>query len=240
MWKFACGVTLSAFLVACAAPDLAASPPSANDVFQRYLDHRGGQAALQGLDVVERTGVISLDTGPGGQVSGTYHTCVRYPDRGAVEIDAGPVRIAQALRVDGAFECQPGFTVCQPTSTQTAAALQDTARNANKELLDRAADWRAGAVSASEDAAAWRITLEDGNWAEFDRADGALRTLGRPDRWRRLGQWREVSGVSFPHLIEDFAVNANGESQLRSAVQLSEVRISETPSPWCVERFGNN
>lgn len=229
-----------AFTLAVMSADPVAAPeamPSATSLIDRYLETRGGQAALDRLQVVERIGWISVDAGDGGLMAGSYHTCVRYPDRVAIEIDAAPWRVAQALRADAAYECAPGFTHCRHAGAEAVAELEETARFANKDLLDHIDAWRAGEVSASEDGRAWRITIDAGRWAEFDRMTGHLHVIGVDDRWRRLGQWREVEGVTFPHRLEDYLRSGTGRPEWRNTVQLREIHVAHMPSAWCAERF---
>lgn len=168
-----------------------------------------------------------------------YHTCIRYPDRIAIEIDAGPWQPAQALREDGAVECERGFRNCRPASAETAKDLADTARTANKDLLDNEAAWRAAKVSSAPGGTAWRLTLNApaAHWAEFDHATGHLHWMGRGDRTRRFGQWRTIEGVAIPFRLKDYGVEG-ADRAWADTVQLSEVRITQTPSSWCTERFG--
>lgn len=210
--------------------------PSASKIVDAYLQARGGKAALEDIAVIERSGWITADIGQGRLQSGTYHTCIRYPDRIAIEIDAGPWQLAQALHKDGAVECERAFRNCRPASAETAKELADTARNANKDLLDNEAAWRAAKVS-SAGSAAWRLTLNApaARWAEFDQATGHLRWMGRGAR--RFGQWRTIEGVAIPFRIEDYGVEG-ADRAWADTVQLTEVRITQTPSSWCTERFG--
>src|SRR5690606_32830208 len=118
-------------------------------------------------------------------------------------------------------ECDANFTNCRPASEEIAAEMISTAATANKDLIEDAAAWRAAQVSVSDDGRAWRLTIENGErWAEFDRGDGHLRALGKGARWRRLGQWRDIGGVTLPHRLEDFAILENGESEWRNTVHL--------------------
>lgn len=229
-------IAAGAFMASCAsAPE--PQPPNAATVFDHYVESRGGRAALDRLRVVERIGWISVDTGATGLMAGAYHTCLRYPDRVAIEIDTGQWRLAQALRADGPRECEPGFTNCHPASEELADELVHTAQTANKDLLEEAELWRSATVSSGANGATWRLTLQTGLWAEFDAADGRLRALGTPTHWRRLGQWSESGGITFPHRLEDYTLSG-GESDWRNTVHLAEVRVSDLPSPWCIERFG--
>ncbi|GAM97311.1 hypothetical protein U91I_00936 [alpha proteobacterium U9-1i] len=188
--------------------------------------------------MIEREGWISVDTGPNGLLAGSYHTCIRYPDRVTIEIDAGQWQVAQTLRGDGAFECEARFENCRVASDAVREELTSTASQANKDMLDRAAEWRAAAVSLSIDGRAWRLTLKDGWWAEVARDDGRLRGLGVSERMRRLGQWRAISGMTFPHRLEDYLIQPNGDFEWRNTVHLRDIRVSETPSAWCTARFG--
>lgn len=123
------------------------TPPTAEAIFDAYLRARGGEDALNSLGAIERIGWISTFMGDGGLQAGTYHTCIRYPDRIAIEIDAGAFQLAQAVRADGAVECSRGFAACRPASKEVANQLIDTARHANKDLLDKKDLWRAAAVT---------------------------------------------------------------------------------------------
>jgi|CXWL01.1.fsa_nt_gi hypothetical protein len=231
-------VVFALLLMSCAAHEPGEAAPSASSIFERYLSGRGGQAAFDGLAVIERQGWISVDTGPEtGLLAGAYHTCLRYPDRVAIEISAGPWQVAQALRAAGAVECDPGFAACRPATDAVRDELIDTASHANKDLLDRADAWRAATVTPSADGQAWRLSIDGERWAEFARDDGRLRALGIGARWRRLGQWRAVEAMTFPRRLEDFALQ-HGESEWRNTVHLRDVRVSAAPSAWCTERFG--
>lgn len=238
----ACAIGFAALVsTGCALiADGSRTTPGASDIYDAYLRARGGEAALTGLAVIEREGWISVSAGEAGLLAGSYHTCLHYPDRVAIEIDAGPWRVAQALRADGAVECGPGFRACRPASDDVANELRETAAHANKDLLDEASAWRAALVTPTVDGLAWRLRLaEDGaRWAEFMRDGGQLRALGIGPRVRHLRQWQVVSGVSLPYRLEDYTA-ASGEVIWTNTVQLREARISTAPSQWCVERLGN-
>ena len=229
----------AACVVPVRAEQPSAPPPTADAIFDNYVRARGGEDALTHLTAIERIGWISSDTGEGGLAAGPYHTCIRYPDRIAIEIDTGVWHLAQALRADGAVECDRGYQACRAASKDAARELIDTARHANKDLLEKAAAWRVAPVTPSPDGTAWRLTLPDaaGNWAEFDRAGGHLRWLGRGKSARRFGDWRTVEGVTIPFRLEDYAIEGD-ERAWRNTVQLKEVLISAAPSSWCTERFG--
>lgn len=237
----ALAAALAATLIGAGAAAARPVPPDASDVIDAYLQARGGKAALEGLAAIERSGSITAEIGQGRLQSGTYHTCIRYPDRIAIEIDAGPWQLAQALRKDGAVECERGFRNCRPASAETAKELADTARNANKDLLDNETAWRKATVSAANGDTAWRLTLLSPavRWAEFDRATGHLRWMGRGDRARRFGQWRTIEGVAIPFRLEDYGVEG-ADRAWADTVQLSDVRITHVPSTWCTERFGTD
>jgi hypothetical protein len=79
--------------------------PTAQEVHDRYVASRGGSQALNAMAAVERMGWISVSGGSDGLLAGAYHTCIRYPDRVAIEIDAGPWQVAEALRAAEAVEC---------------------------------------------------------------------------------------------------------------------------------------
>lgn len=215
--------------------------PSAAAVFDQYVRSRGGQSALERLPAIERIGSIVAEIGLGRYATGPYHTCIRYPDRIAIEIDAGVWQLAQTLKRDGAFECEHGYAACKPAAPDLAKQLADTARFANKDFLEEAGKWRNANVSLSGDGTAWRLTLADGKgrWAEFDRAEGQLRWEGSARRARRYGDWRVTDGISIPFRLEDYQIE-HFDRAWRSTVQLSEVRISDKPSAWCIERFGQD
>jgi hypothetical protein len=189
------------------------------------------------MKVVERIGWISVHAGPQGLLAGSYHTCLRYPDRVAIEIDAGAWQLAQALRADGAFECAKGFQNCNPASAEVADELRDTALHANKDLLDKSEEWRAASVQSSIDGRAWRLVLPSSSWAEFDRVSGHLRGLGKGDRQRHLHQWQTVGDVTLPLRLEDYL---GDDLVWANTVQLKEVTITDTPSQWCTDRFGSD
>lgn len=239
--KLRCALAIALSVSGSSATSAGDARPSADAVFEAYLRARGGEAALQGLVTIERIGWIATDLGSPGFAAGSYHTCIRYPDRIAMEIDAGSWQLAQALRADGAVECEHGFRACRRASETVARDLVETARHANKDLLDKSALWREAPVTPSADGTAWRLRLNDekGNWAEFSRVSGHLTWQGRMKRARRYGEWRVVERVSIPFRLEDYTDGDDGRAW-RNTVQLKEVVISPQPSSWCTERFGTD
>jgi hypothetical protein len=226
-------------LFAGTAAGAAAEMPTATAVFDTYLKSRGGEKALARIAAIERIGWIATDAGDAGLLSGTYQTCIRYPDRLAIEIDAGKWRLAQTLRVDGPFECDQGFKNCRRASDNVAKELVDTARHANKDFLSNANAWRVAKVTTAGDGKSWQLTLANGDWAEFDQADGSLRWIGKGDRARRLSEWRMIKGVSIPFRLEDYRIEGVDRTW-QNTVHLKDVRITAQPSSWCTERFGTD
>lgn len=213
--------------------------PAPDAVFEAYLRVRGGQAALESMVVVERIGSIAVEAGGAGLLAGTYHTCLRYPDRVAIEIDAGPWQLAQALRAEGAVACRPGFTDCVAADQALSDELTATARDANKELLRDAHRWHKARVTPTSDGQGWRLTLTtDGRWAEFDKHDGSLVAEGGRDHWRRYSRWRPTGQVRIAHRLEDYAATPSGP-EWKNTVQLETVTVSDHPSAWCAARFGD-
>ena len=224
---------------ACARIPVEPRPQLVSDeVFDRYMQARGGEAALAGMRVIERIGWIAVSAGKAGLLAGSYHTCLRYPDRVAIEIDAGPWQLAQTLRTGGTFECSAGFRECKPASGEIARELRDTALRANKELLSNKDAWRSARIAPGRDAQSIRLDTQTGHgkWAEFDKRNGHLIAEGDESHWRRFGQWRDVGGIHVAHRLEDYAT-PNGE--WRNTVQLQHVVLSAQPSAWCVARFGD-
>jgi hypothetical protein len=214
---------------------------------QRHLEARGGSAALQGLKVIERNGSLTVH-GATPEIQGTYHTCVQYPDRVAVDVNAGPVQVHQVLGDFGALECDATFTTCSPAQESVAEELRKTARVANREELDESipegvtvepilqATTEVGYRYRKDD----RIVEE-----EFSPETGLLRRRRNGERERLYGDWRSIGGkggmggVLLPMRIEDFQ---DGKRTVTTA--LTSATHTDSPSEWCLKRFstkpGNN
>lgn len=234
------GIALLVFETVLPTAQSTESWPSASDVFDNYVRGLGGQDAMDKLHSIERIGMISNEYAQAKFAAGSYHTCIRYPDRIAIEIETASWHVAQALTKDGAIQCDDDFQACKPASADVERQLADTARYANKDLLDEAEKWRHSTLSLSQDGKAWRLTLHGGGrWAEFDRDHRNLRWLGNKVSARRFGNWRWVQNVLIPFRLEDYALE-NDQRAWRSTVHLSEVRIADEPSSWCTDRFGKD
>ena len=68
---------------------------------------------------------------------------------------------------------------------------------------------------------------------EFDPDTGLERRLMSGPRERRYGNWKDAGGVLLPMLIEDFR-----NSERTVTIELASARHTETPSEWCLARFG--
>lgn len=207
---------------------------------QRHLEARGGSAALQGLKVIERNGSLTVH-GATPEIKGTYHTCVQYPDRVAVDVNAGPVQVHQVLGDFGALECDATFTACSPAQESVAEELRKTARVANREELDESipegvtvepilqATTEVGYRYRKDD----RIVEE-----EFSPETGLLRRRRNGERERLYGDWRSIGGkggmrgVLLPMRIEDFQ-----DGKRTVTTTLTSATHTDSPSEWCLKRF---
>lgn len=210
---------------------------------QRHLDARGGRAALQALKVIERNGSLTVH-GVDPEIQGTYHTCVQYPDRVAVDVSAGPVQVHQVLGDFGALECDATFTTCSPAKESVAEELRKTAQVANREELDESipegvtvepilqATTQVGYRYRKDD----RIVEE-----EFSPETGLLRRRRNGERERLYGDWQSIGakggkdgkgGVLLPMRIEDFQ---DGKRSVTTA--LTSATHTDSPSEWCLQRF---
>ena len=207
---------------------------------QRHLEARGGRAALQGLKVVERNGTLTVH-GATPEIQGTYHTCVQYPDRVAVDVSAGPVQVHQVLGDFGALECDATFTTCSPAQESVAEELRKTAQVANREELDESipegvtvepilqGTIQVGYRYRKDD----RIVEE-----EFSPETGLLRRRRNGERERLYGDWQSIGGkdgqggVLLPMRIEDFQ---DGKRSVTTA--LASATHTASPSEWCLKRF---
>ncbi len=207
---------------------------------QRHIEARGGSSALQGLKVIERNGSLTVH-GATPEIQGTYHTCVQYPDRVAVDVNAGPVQVHQVLGDFGALECDSTFTTCSPAQESVAEELRKTAQVANREELDESipegvtvepilqATTQVGYRYRKDD----RIVEE-----EFSPETGLLRRRRNGERERLYGDWRSIGGkggmggVLLPMRIEDFQ---GGKRSVTTA--LTSATHTDSPSEWCLKRF---
>lgn len=207
---------------------------------QRHLEARGGRAALQGLKVVERSGSLTVH-GASPEIQGTYHTCVRYPDRVAVDVNAGPVQVHQVLGDFGALECDATFTACSPARESIAEELRKTARVANREELDESIPEGVTVEPIVQGSApvGYRYRKSDQIVEEeFSPETGLLRRRRNGPRERLYGDWKDiggmggVGGVLLPMRIEDFQ---DGRRSVTTA--LTSATHTDTPSEWCSQRF---
>lgn len=218
-----------ASLVGCAAE------PSPENLLQRHIDARGGRAALEGLKVIERFGSFTFH-GIEPAAEGTYHTCIRYPDRVVIDIDAGPVQVHQVLVENGALECEKGFEACSRARPAVEEELEGTAREANREELYGGAPAGAPVELLYENnvAIGYRYQKDDRSVeVEFDPDTGLQRRRMVGSRERHYRNWEDAGGVLLPMLIEDFE---NGKRTV--TIELASARHTDTPSGWCSARFG--
>lgn len=211
-----------------------AAEHSHQSLMQRHIDARGGRAVLENLKVVERKGSFTFH-GMSPEAKGTYHTCLRYPDRVVVDIDAGPVQVHQVLGDNGAFECDKTFTQCAPAHPGVAEDLKDTARTANREELDEAVPAGAPVELFHERSqpVGYRYKKEDRVVeVEFAPDTGLERRVKNGSRERLYGGWKDAGGVLIPMEITDL-----NEGSKTVSIVLTEARHSSTPSQWCLERF---
>jgi hypothetical protein len=203
---------------------------------QQHLDARGGHAALESLQVIERTGTITFhELSP--EVSGTYHTCIHYPTRVVIDIDAGPVQVHQVRGDSGALECGPGFDTCAVAHEDVAEQLEVTAQEANREELREniPKDAVIEPIRRDERIVGYRYEI-DGELIEKEYSPESrllLRTRKGP-RERRYSNWRDVGGLLMPMLIEDLV-----DGKRAVTVELSSATHDVTPGKWCRTRFAS-
>ena len=201
---------------------------------QRHLEARGGRAALQGLKVIERIGSFTFH-GASPEVQGTYHSCIRYPDRVAVDIDAGPVQVHHVLGDFGALECDATFKTCTRAQEAVVEELTAGARTANREELDESIPENAAVepILEGDSQVGYRYKKDDQVYEEeFSPDTGLLRRRKKGSRERRFADWRDVGGVLLPLRIEDYE---NGTKSF--TVVLASAKHTDTPSEWCLQRF---
>lgn len=207
---------------------------------QRHLDARGGRAALQELKVVERNGTLTVH-GATPEIQGTYHTCVQYPDRVAVDVSAGPVQVHQVLGDFGALECDATFTTCSPAQESVAKELRDTAQVANREELSESIPEGVTVepILQGTTQVGYRYRKDDRIVEEeFAPETGLLRRRRNGERERLYGDWRSIGaeggkgGVLLPMRIEDFQ---DGKRSVTTA--LTSATHTDSPSEWCLKRF---
>jgi len=206
---------------------------------QRHLEARGGSSALQGLKVIERQGSLTFH-GATPEIQGTYHTCVQYPDRVAVDVDAGPVQVHQVLGDFGALECDATFTVCSPAQESVAEELRKTARVANREELDETIPEGVAveAILQGTTQVGYRYRKDDRIVAEeFSPQTGLLQRRRNGKRERLYGDWRSIGGngaggLLLPMRIEDFQ-----DGKRTTTTLLTSATHTASPSEWCSKRF---
>lgn len=199
----------------------------------RHLEARGGVAALQAMKVIEREGTFTAQADP--QAHGSYHTCIRYPDRVAVDIDAGPVQIHQVLGDHGAFECDALFSKCKLAGPEEAHELTLTAQQANREELEEHLPTDGSIVLLREDGRVVGYSYGSGEKfkaSEFSPDTGLKRVVKSGERERHYSDWKDAGGVLFPMQIDDYD---GGEKAV--TVALTRATLSDKPSAWCLSRF---
>ncbi len=220
--------------VAAAINACAPSPQSYESLKQRHIAASGGQAALEGLRVIERSGTFTLHGSPEAQ--GTYHTCLKYPDQVVVDIDAADVQIHQVLGDNGALECDASFKQCSPAPPEVAEELKITARIANREELEdgRPTGSHVELIYEGKTAVGFKYEKE-GQLVEveFTPETGLERLVRNGAKERRYADWKDAGGVLIPMRIEDFE-----DGQKTVTVVLASARHIGQPSQWCRSRFG--
>ncbi len=236
-----CGLLLGAALVCgfggCApgAPQVLQPSPSlsAQEIVERYLEARGGRQALERLSAVERIGAVTVYYGDGFE-DGVYRTCVAYPDQGLVSIETDVLKVADMLRLDGAFSCEPGFYSCTDAHPRTARELEQTAREANRELLFEHKRWlEAPTVTSRGEDVLVEAELPEGPVSYlFSAATGLLQEKRKGQQRRVYADWRTVSGVLFPFVIED---HFDGKRVLR--ISVADITVSDQLQGWCARKL---
>jgi hypothetical protein len=200
----------------------------------QHIDARGGRAALETLKVVERNGSFTFH-GMSPEAKGTYHTCLKYPDRIVVDIDAGPVQVHQVLGDNGALECDKTFTHCSPAQPSVAEDLKNTAQTANREELQGEVPAGTTVELIYEQSTPVGYRYKKGDRlveAEFAPDTGLERRVKSGPRERLYGDWTDAGGVLIPRQIVDF-----NEGIKTVTIELSEAKHTSLPSEWCLKRF---
>lgn len=225
------------------ALDLASAFAAQSDhhaLAQRHIEARGGISTLQGLKVIERIGSLTVH-GATPEIQGTYHTCVQYPDRVAVDVNAGPVQVHQVLGDFGALECDATFTTCSPAQESVAEELRKTARVANREELDESIPEGVSVepILQATTQVGYRYRKDRRTVAEeFSPETGLLRRRRNGERERFYSDWRSIGGkdgkgeVLLPMRIEDFQ---DGKRSVTTV--LTSATHTDSPSEWCSKRF---
>jgi hypothetical protein len=205
-----------------------AKVPTADAIVDEYFTARGGRAALEDLRHVVRLGEATFFL-PQGEFHGTYRTCVGYPDRVMVEIDAGPVQVLEAIAAGRGHLCDRATRRCDQAGERKTQELAGTAREANRELLYEQDLWGEGTVEQDGDVWVVRSAGDEPTTYRFSRDTRLLVSKSRGNYTRRYDDWRRVEGVMFPFAIDDFV-----DDRLSVRVRLRE--IHQPPSldeAWC-------
>lgn len=204
------------------------------ELLERHIEARGGRAVLSSLQVVERIGTFTFH-GIQPNPTGTYHTCLQYPDRVAIEVSAAPIQVHQILGDYGPLECDTGFQDCKPASEETAEVLSDTAQSANREELSTQFPDSSDVESIVRDE---RVVgykfLKEGRLvgAEFSSETGLETIVYSGERERRYGNWEQIDAMLLPMQLEDF------ESGTKTVtIRLHTATHTAQPSQWCRDRF---
>ena len=226
-------IALAGVMSTSSCSSVPANTPSLREALDTHIEKVGGREALQSLIVIEREGRFVLEK-DGQSYAGSYHTCVHYPHRVAIAIDAGPVQVHQVLGHNGALECGPGFSECQTANEHIAMDLVDTAKVANREqlymVLPAAGEYD---VVDSKDSVEFNYELHSIlRGIEFYKGTGLIRSLRFNTKIRRLEDWRAVGSVMLPFSI----IDRDGENE-KVSVSLSTVEATGRPTSWCEQAF---
>jgi len=208
--------------------------PTPESLRARHLEARGGVAALQAMKVIEREGTITFHADAAAH--GSYHTCIRYPDRVAIDIDAGPVQVHQVLGDHDALECTADFSRCRFAGPELKQELTLTAQQANREELDEhlPADGSVELIRKDGVVVGYRYGSGDHAKASQFAPDTGLKTVViSGNRERHYADWKDAGGVLFPMTIDDYDA---GEKAI--TVSLTRATLGDKPSDWCQSRFG--
>jgi hypothetical protein len=141
-------------------------------------------------------------------------------------------RVLEGITPQRVVVCDPGRRTRQPADEAKRKQLQQTAREANREMLYVTATPEAvvrvdGSEWVVENAtkAGARVTYR------FSASSHLLLSKESGSRKRLYESWRAVDGVSFPFQITDYY-----DGQLRFRIQLDSVELAPNlETAWCAE-----
>lgn len=203
------------------------------ELLQRHISIRGGRSALDELRFIERFGQFRS---PAAGLSGSYHTCINYPEAVAISIDAGPLQMHQVLHNGRALVCENGFTACQTAPEEIRLQLTETARIANREELEdtppsgESVEWLdlgGGKVGFAY--------FKDGEPRElgFDRESGLMSHKSIGEQTREYSDWRQTGPIMLPMVYEHYQ-----DGKHSTSIHLEWAQVMDQASPWCNLAFG--